>query len=121
MMIAARFSGSGSGKDVLSRAISLIAFGLLPFSSSPIPVAPDPPGPQNPGMWHLYFAEGRWIEGMTNYNDAGRQFWLEALWRPALSRRAAEVTRADHCSAAWGGGVRGHSAGQDRGADEGPQ
>jgi hypothetical protein len=38
MLIAARFSGSGSGKDLLSRAISLIAFGLLPFSSFPIPV-----------------------------------------------------------------------------------
>ena len=32
MLIAARFSGSGSGKDLLSRATSLIAFGL-PFSS----------------------------------------------------------------------------------------
>ena len=31
MLIAARFSGSGSGKDLLSRATSLIAFGL-PFS-----------------------------------------------------------------------------------------
>src|ERR1700739_3163961 len=41
MLTAARFSGSGSGKDVLSRATSLIAFGLLPFSSFPIPVAPD--------------------------------------------------------------------------------
>ena len=41
MLIAARFSGSGSGKDLLSRATSLIAFGLLPFSSFPIPVAPD--------------------------------------------------------------------------------
>src|SRR5258708_35317429 len=41
MLIAARFSGSGSGKDLLSRAISLIASGLLPFSSFPIPVAPD--------------------------------------------------------------------------------
>jgi hypothetical protein len=40
MLIAARFSGSGSGKDLLSRAISLIASGLLPFSSFPIPVAP---------------------------------------------------------------------------------
>ena len=39
MLIAARFSGSGSGKDLLSRAISLIASGLLPFSSFPIPVA----------------------------------------------------------------------------------
>ena len=38
MLIAARFSGSGSGKDLLSRATSLIAFGLLPFSSFPIPV-----------------------------------------------------------------------------------
>jgi hypothetical protein len=36
MLIAARFSGSGSGKDLLSRAISLIACGLLPFSSFPI-------------------------------------------------------------------------------------
>ena len=33
MLVAARFSGSGSGKDLLSRAISLIASGLLPFSS----------------------------------------------------------------------------------------
>ena len=33
MLIAARFSGSGSGKDLLSRATSLIAFGL-PFSIS---------------------------------------------------------------------------------------
>src|SRR6202035_4703353 len=41
MLIAARFSGSGSGKDLLSRATSLIPFGLLPFSSFPIPVAPD--------------------------------------------------------------------------------
>ena len=41
MLIAARFSGSDSGKDLLSRAISLIASGLLPFSSFPIPVAPD--------------------------------------------------------------------------------
>ena len=41
MLIAARFSGSGSGKNLLSRAISLIASGLLPFSSFPIPVAPD--------------------------------------------------------------------------------
>ena len=41
MLIAARFSGSGSGKDLLSRAISLIAFGLRPFSSFPILVAPD--------------------------------------------------------------------------------
>ena len=41
MLIAARFSGPGSGKDLLSRAISLIASGLLPFSSFPIPVAPD--------------------------------------------------------------------------------
>ena len=41
MLIAARFSGSGSGKDLLRRAISLIASGLLPFSSFPIPVAPD--------------------------------------------------------------------------------
>ena len=41
MLIAARFSGSGSGKDLLSRTISLIASGLLPFSSFPIPVAPD--------------------------------------------------------------------------------
>src|SRR5580704_7317872 len=41
MLIAARFSGSGSGKDLCSRAISLIAFGLLPFSSFPILVAPD--------------------------------------------------------------------------------
>jgi hypothetical protein len=41
MLIAARFSGSGSGKDLLSRAISLIASGLLPFSSFPIPVAPN--------------------------------------------------------------------------------
>ena len=54
MLIAARFSGSGSGKDLLSRAISLIASGLLPFSSFPIPVAPDscrgrdPPDLQNP-------------------------------------------------------------------------
>jgi hypothetical protein len=52
MLIAARFSGSGSGKDLLSRAISLIASGLLPFSSFPIPVAPDsrtgPPCLQNP-------------------------------------------------------------------------
>jgi hypothetical protein len=40
MLIAARFSGSGSGKDLLSRAISLITSGLLPFSSVPIPVAP---------------------------------------------------------------------------------
>ena len=52
-LIAARFSGSGSGKDLLSRAISLIASGLLPFSSFPIPVAPDlvstgPPCLQNP-------------------------------------------------------------------------
>jgi hypothetical protein len=39
MLIAARFSGSGSGKDLLSRATSLIAFGLLPFCSFPIPVA----------------------------------------------------------------------------------
>ena len=29
MLIAARFSGSGSGKDLLSRANSLIASGLL--------------------------------------------------------------------------------------------
>ena len=36
MLIAARFSGPGSGKDLLSRAISLIASGLLPFSSFPI-------------------------------------------------------------------------------------
>jgi hypothetical protein len=35
MLIAARFSGSGSDKDLLSRAISLIAFGLLPFSQLP--------------------------------------------------------------------------------------
>jgi hypothetical protein len=35
MLIAARFSGSGSGKDLLSRAISLIASGLLPFCSFP--------------------------------------------------------------------------------------
>jgi hypothetical protein len=35
MLIAARFSGSGSGKDLLSRAISLIAFGLLPFPQLP--------------------------------------------------------------------------------------
>jgi hypothetical protein len=35
MLIAARFSGSGSGKDLLSRATSLIAFGLPPFSSFP--------------------------------------------------------------------------------------
>src|ERR1700730_7561268 len=41
MLIAARFSGSGSGKDLLSLSISLIASGLLPFSSFPIPVAPD--------------------------------------------------------------------------------
>ena len=41
MLIAARFSGPGSGKDLLSRAISLIACGLLPFSSFPIPVAPN--------------------------------------------------------------------------------
>ena len=41
MLIAARFSGPGSGKDLLSRAIPLIASGLLPFSSFPIPVAPD--------------------------------------------------------------------------------
>ena len=41
MLIAARFSGSGSGKDPLSRATSLIAFGLLPFSGFPSPVAPD--------------------------------------------------------------------------------
>ena len=41
MLIAARFSGSGSGKDLLSRAISLIASGLLPFSSFPRPIAPD--------------------------------------------------------------------------------
>ena len=41
MLIAARFSGSGSGKDLLSRAISLIASDLLPFSSFPTPVAPD--------------------------------------------------------------------------------
>jgi hypothetical protein len=41
MLIAARFSGPGSGKDLLSRAISLIASDLLPFSSFPIPVAPD--------------------------------------------------------------------------------
>ena len=41
MLIAARFSRSGSGKDLLSRAISLIAFGLLPFSSFPSPVALD--------------------------------------------------------------------------------
>ena len=34
MLIAAPFSGSGSGKDLLSRATSLIAFGL-PFSSFP--------------------------------------------------------------------------------------
>jgi len=40
-LIAARFSGPGSGKDLLSRAISLIASGLLPFSSLPIPVPPD--------------------------------------------------------------------------------
>jgi hypothetical protein len=40
MLIAARFSGSGSGKDLLSCAISLIASGLLPFSSFAIPVAP---------------------------------------------------------------------------------
>src|ERR1700722_15911257 len=37
MLIAARFSGSGSGKDLLSRAISLIASDLLPFSSFPTP------------------------------------------------------------------------------------
>jgi hypothetical protein len=36
MLIAARFSGPGSGKDLLSSAISLIASGLLPFSSFPI-------------------------------------------------------------------------------------
>ena len=36
MLIAARFSGPGSGKDLQSRAISLIASGLLPFSSFPI-------------------------------------------------------------------------------------
>ena len=54
MLTAARFSGSGSGKDDLSRATSLIAFGLLPFSSFPIPVAPElvsrtgPPCLQNP-------------------------------------------------------------------------
>ena len=54
MLIAARFSGPGSGKDLLSRAISLIAAGLLPFSSFPIPVAPilvsrtGPPCLQNP-------------------------------------------------------------------------
>ena len=54
MLIAARFSGSGSGKDLLSRAISLIASDLLPFSSFPTPVAPDsyrgrdPPCLQNP-------------------------------------------------------------------------
>ena len=41
MLIAARFSGPGSGKDLLSRATSLIASGLLPFFSFPIPVAPD--------------------------------------------------------------------------------
>jgi len=41
MLIAARFSGPGSGKDLLSCAIWLIASGLLPFSSFPIPVAPD--------------------------------------------------------------------------------
>jgi hypothetical protein len=41
MLIAARFSGSGSGKDLLSRAISLIASGLLPFPSFPISVAPN--------------------------------------------------------------------------------
>jgi hypothetical protein len=44
MLIAARFSGSGSGKDLLSRAISLIASGLLPFSRFPIPVAPEARG-----------------------------------------------------------------------------
>jgi len=33
--------GSGSGKDLLSRAISLIDSGLVPFSSFPIPVEPD--------------------------------------------------------------------------------
>jgi hypothetical protein len=45
MLIAARFSGPGSGKDLLSRAISLIASGLLPsFSSFPIPVAPEARG-----------------------------------------------------------------------------
>ena len=37
MLIAARFSGPGSEKDLLSRAISLIASGLLPFSSSRYP------------------------------------------------------------------------------------
>jgi hypothetical protein len=36
-LIAARFSGSGSGKDLLGRAISLIASDLLPFSSFPTP------------------------------------------------------------------------------------
>ena len=41
MLIVARFSGPGTGKDLLSRAISLIASGLLPFSSFPIPVALD--------------------------------------------------------------------------------
>ena len=35
MLIAERFSGSDSGKDLLSRAISLIAFGLLPFPQLP--------------------------------------------------------------------------------------
>ena len=49
MLIAARFSGSGSGKGLLSRAISLIASGLLPFSSFPIPAAPDSyRGPDRP-------------------------------------------------------------------------
>ena len=57
MLIAARFSRSGSGKDLLSRAISLIASGLLPFSSFPIPVAPDSyRGPDHP------LAESRVLE-----------------------------------------------------------
>src|ERR1700730_297287 len=41
MLIAARFSGPGSGEDLLRRALSLILSGLLPFSSFPTPVAPD--------------------------------------------------------------------------------
>jgi hypothetical protein len=37
MLIAARFSGSGSGKDLLSRAISLIAFGCCHSLASRYP------------------------------------------------------------------------------------
>jgi hypothetical protein len=48
-----------------------------------------------------------WVEGMTNYNDAGRQFWLEAYGGRPFRVERQKLAEPIICSAARCSGVGG--------------